>query len=348
MRMPRFTPATEKVLRAAGWFPSRIINEKKLDSWLVINWNPPNCPPFGFSKMAPSSWEALSEFGGLTINPPDSSGTAQPFTLNPLLVTENLDLCSQWFNHDWTFGESLFPLGVVQAPNSLYGEIPLAMTTDGRVILIHGVKNTAWDTMDEALEKLISGEGGKQINTRKNRGTAKISHRIIEKIIEREGQLMQGQWPEPKAPRSEIKGEGYAAILDWEAESKIVARAFDTIDACSFVGPRNWKALRRNIGEGWGLPSLSNGLSLQIQFRHSERTFSVTQGDRASAHIIIEWDGNLPPHGLERMFYEKTTECDIALARGLYCLGLLTSEIEAALEITVTNHQKAEWLAAIA
>ena len=78
---------------------------------------------------------------------------------------------------------------------------------------------------------------------------------------------------------------------------------------------------------------------LTVEYKPHFRYFKVT--DKQTTNIDYA-DIKLHSNGMTEI--EVTSdECSFELARGLFLLGMLTPEIEAELEVTISSHQKVEW-----
>jgi hypothetical protein len=155
-----FTPETERVLRQAGWFPGRCIDENVLEEWLVIHWNAPTIGQLGYSKIFPASWRALQEFGGIRIEEGvGTKGLRESFEINPHLVAQCDPFSHDWHTEEWILGKCLFPLGVVWGCTTG----ALAMDTEGKVYYLGECTLFLGNTMETALETLVSGRDAEEI-----------------------------------------------------------------------------------------------------------------------------------------------------------------------------------------
>jgi len=143
----RFSPLVEQVLRQAGWYPGRVVDEAQLEQWYAFNWQ----AEAGYCRIFPAALNVLREFGGLIIKQEGRGVTCHraSFSIDPLSALDIED--DNWIFDEWFLGESLFPIGWLSLNDMV------AIATSGRVFsLTYGLK--LWGhTFDEALEHLITG-----------------------------------------------------------------------------------------------------------------------------------------------------------------------------------------------
>jgi hypothetical protein len=148
----RFTAPVEQVLREAGWYPGRTVDEQRLEQWYVINmtYGP------GHLRIFPQALRILREFGDLVVKQEMTGVTCvrQAFRLDPLELPGNLE--DQWIIYEWLLEETLFPLGRL-GPSD---EAALAVATSGRIFDLNMCGSGIYflgDNIEQALETLIFG-----------------------------------------------------------------------------------------------------------------------------------------------------------------------------------------------
>lgn len=138
---------TERVLRAAGWYPGRRID---VSGWVC------ELEESGF-LMHEAAVEFLSEFGGLRVNVhgPGISCVKEPFELDPLLCLGEDDRFRGWGN---TLGKHLAPLGELD-----HGRFFLGIDAHA---VIHLVVDwvASFGPVSEALDRLILGIAADPVN----------------------------------------------------------------------------------------------------------------------------------------------------------------------------------------
>ncbi len=146
----RFSPAATAVLAEAGWRSGRSVAAETEEAVRqVCAWWGPG------GRQHPridAAVAALTEFGGLTIDPTgDGVDIApRPFAFDPLLAVPTTVTLADVAA---VLGTALFPIGVEGDHDAL-----LVMDKKGRVFSIDDVGE--WfvgDSIDEAIETLVSG-----------------------------------------------------------------------------------------------------------------------------------------------------------------------------------------------
>ncbi len=159
--------------------------------------------------------------------------------------------------------------------------------------------------------------------------------------------------------------------MDWKSEAQRVMMAFDVAEECEFVdesnffGPTKILSLRRSrLVKFWKRffhlfirPRIDkvdkiltqDGMLLLVSYRLDTGKlllyFTLTENkpmtilDRAWASVCFSPDGSL----VRELLLADSNKYAVPLAKGLFHLGLLSPEIEAALKIAVSAHQKMEW-----
>lgn len=146
--MDRFSPETERLLRASGWFEGRTVPT------LVEAWRAEMETPGGFVLSSAAS-QVLSEFGGLHIQA-QGAGIAcarSDINLNPPLAKFEED---RFFSFQCLQNKQLFPLGEAHL-----GHLFVAIDEGGSVYLIMQLVLYVADTFDAALEVLLRGKEAK-------------------------------------------------------------------------------------------------------------------------------------------------------------------------------------------
>ena len=142
--------------------------------------------------------------------------------------------------------------------------------------------------------------------------------------------------------------QGYET-MDWEAEAKRIARAFGVEGECHFEVPQHdppaqggsqripqtgFRTLRLKNGD---YARLANGVHFWCDYRRGAgRNYWLRASLHSRLGIKVAWGGQLA-------FQIDDYTLAPALTKGSFHLGLLTSEIEAALKANVTAHEKLEW-----
>lgn len=138
----RWSAETDRVLRAAGWYPGRSVPTEQWESTLREH---------GGFEIHPAARRFLAEFGGLAVDQegPGVTMARAPFRLDPLAAEwddEIFDVLSE------EAGVPLYPIGDAMRRNSYLGIAP-----NGAVYI--GMDSVALlaETPDEALRKLVEG-----------------------------------------------------------------------------------------------------------------------------------------------------------------------------------------------
>jgi len=347
--MPRFTPATEAALLAAGWFEGRTVPDEQMNDWLIINWFPDLVFPQGYSRISPKAWQALNEFGGLSIERGIEENP--PLILNPLRVPDLINPAWRWDEMAWQLGTDLFPLGtftfnVAERTDAMTPHRALFMSSDGRVFIQAHPLCCLGNTIEEALERVVAGERGEplpRLDEAERERILKINNSIHDVIINREKQLMQGIWPDQPTILKEEKDslyENLMAIDDWDAEAEQICRAFGITEPCVFVGPVKGKILRpaaHRLGFNDERPSFGNGLFLEVTY-HWARSFKLANGTYFGVCRVED-----STRGRISASLQKEAVIPSAFAKGLFNLGLLTPKVEDKLKLSITQHEKLEW-----
>jgi len=351
--MPRFTPATEAALLAAGWFEGRTVPDEMMNDWLVINWFPHYTAPQGYTKISPQAWRVLKEFGGLSIERADHENKpTNPFVMNPLLVPDCDAYNSGLESYVWKIGASLFPLGTIEfdiKSSSAHSKpLAIAICDDGRVFSLDYRCRFLGNNIEEALEKIVEDaideeepfDYDNQPDEAEEERTYKLMKTIEGRIYQRELQLSLGGWPDQPTTLNQTNGGDFFAITDWGAEAALMMRAFGVTEECQFFGPHKMKMLLLKdhphddekgeipIGDFW----------LRVIYNTDSRLFQLRDADRSlviAARLL--WNGDLYTRNKRERAAEQL------MAKGLFNLGLLTPEIEEKLRLTLTLHEKLEW-----
>ena len=131
--------------------------------------------------------------------------------------------------------------------------------------------------------------------------------------------------------------------LDWPSEAERVALAFGVVGECEFQNTGLTHSLKFIDQNGTAQPVLrgEGEYVAAVEYSAAGRRFSASRNyisldSEAETRIHIGWDGSV------RRVSLWLGEADF-LAKALYHLGLLTPEVEAALKVSISSHQKAEW-----
>lgn len=119
--------------------------------------------------------------------------------------------------------------------------------------------------------------------------------------------------------------------IDWVAEAERVRRAFGIEEECEFKFNRNRMELKHN---NWW-PEV-NGAIIFISFFDDRKSFAVCD-DRESSSCAIFTEKE------PDVFRSNSEVSAPQLAKALCHLSLLTAEVETALGVSISAHQKLEW-----
>ncbi len=126
--------------------------------------------------------------------------------------------------------------------------------------------------------------------------------------------------------------------IDWEAEALRVASAFGIEFPCQFLEFDSDQRLLYLQGFTSRIWLRKEGaLYLTALYDQKGRLFTVSESYADSAEIFIGWDGSVDRRP---WFYDH----NLLIARALFYLDLLTPEVEAALLVSVSAHERLEWL----
>jgi hypothetical protein len=147
----RFTAGVTAALRAAGWFPGRRLEADVLAA--VRQEVARHEGRFG-GRLGdfPAASQVLTEFGGLTIDPPAAGRdlAPRPFALDPTMAAHSVDTL---IDAGRAIGTGLYPLGVEGLDDAV-----LAINVLGQVFAIDAAGE--WflgDTIEAALDTLVTG-----------------------------------------------------------------------------------------------------------------------------------------------------------------------------------------------
>ena len=134
--------------------------------------------------------------------------------------------------------------------------------------------------------------------------------------------------------------------MDWEAEAKRVAKAFNVLSACYFdYDPDEAKCdLCSRPAQTTASVFLTDWHQLRSSYDRDEgRLFEIHKGT-SNVFILIYWDGDVNQSwGKNSDLTPGYFELINMLAKGLFHMDLLTIEVEAHLQTSITVHQKLEW-----
>jgi hypothetical protein len=122
--------------------------------------------------------------------------------------------------------------------------------------------------------------------------------------------------------------------MDWEAEAKRVARAFGLL-TCTVASELH------QGGVCYRANDTTNEFNVSCKYTSRYQCFELERVDKNiiglnSSTIYLNWEGSVRTAHPDA---QTTPE----LAKGLFHLDLLTPEVEAALQVSISNHQKIEW-----
>lgn len=140
----RRLPETDRVLRAAGWFPGRSIPTATWESILLET---------GEYEIHDAARGFLAEFGyvGIPFRAPGGTVSWTEFRLDPLLAMWDAEILDDLGEQA---GVDLYPIGMIDRRNQY-----LAMAEDGAVYAGMDAVRLLAPTPDEALEKLTRRVG---------------------------------------------------------------------------------------------------------------------------------------------------------------------------------------------
>lgn len=134
--------------------------------------------------------------------------------------------------------------------------------------------------------------------------------------------------------------------MDWEAEARRIAWAFEVKTECkfrqkikSYGEKRILLSCGRNnvaIDENWNLYATYKPGGMWFRMEHSAFLTGVGWVSSGAMWVSLDWNRKVLDAGPDHEYSEL-------LVRALFRLDLLTQEIETALESSVTAHQKLEW-----
>ncbi|MEM8601665.1 MAG: SUKH-3 domain-containing protein [Bacteroidota bacterium] len=146
--MSRFVPEVEQLLRLAGWFPGRRIEDARIDAWASEIESPE-----GF-RMTPAARRVLSEFGGLHVKPQTVVGrdrARSDIKFNPRSgIGEEIQI-TDWLSPD-ALGRGFFPIG---AASKSY--LVCAVDSAGGFYAWFDGMHWKGEPFDQALEQLLLG-----------------------------------------------------------------------------------------------------------------------------------------------------------------------------------------------
>jgi len=125
--------------------------------------------------------------------------------------------------------------------------------------------------------------------------------------------------------------------IDWEQESQRVARAFGIEEQCHFVMENDLVTRKLYVGEEPYI-FVSRTKLIGVDYFELGHTFQAVNPRRTKAEAFVSLDW-----GVSILMSQPEAELSPLLAKPLFHLGLLTPEVEAALKVTITAHQKLEW-----
>jgi len=125
--------------------------------------------------------------------------------------------------------------------------------------------------------------------------------------------------------------------IDWEVEAKRVARAFGIEEQCQFVLDNDLVSRSLYVGDDPYF-YLSSEAIVRVDYFDLGRSFQTMNPRQAKAvlFVSIDWDGFI-------LMSQAEFKLSLLLSKPLFHLGLLSPEVEAALKLTITAHQKIEW-----
>ena len=125
--------------------------------------------------------------------------------------------------------------------------------------------------------------------------------------------------------------------MDWEAEAQRVALAFGVEAKCRFV--------KSNLNETMTFRPTTDGQdvkvpdgSVRVYYQSKVRSYQIFASNEVNAAVRFIASG-----GVRTRIVPRDCPAVEPLARGLFYLNLLTSEVEASLQVAISAHQKAEW-----
>jgi len=137
--------------------------------------------------------------------------------------------------------------------------------------------------------------------------------------------------------------------MDWDAEAQRVQRAFGIEPSCEFVLLREnggrWFTVRdREEGEIIYGSLICGPLFISVNYYQNYMSFCVGMAnlddEPPMTSLKLGYDGN------DIFVYELSKnhpEYALLISRALFYLDLISPEVEAALQLSITAHQKLEW-----
>ncbi len=125
--------------------------------------------------------------------------------------------------------------------------------------------------------------------------------------------------------------------MDWEAEAKRVSLAFGVEEKCRFVkSSLNETMTFRPLTDGQDV-KVPDG-SVRVYYQLKVRSYQIFASSKISVAVRFITSG-----GVITRIVPKDCPAVKPLARALFHLDLLTPEVEAALKVNISAHQKIEW-----
>ncbi len=127
--------------------------------------------------------------------------------------------------------------------------------------------------------------------------------------------------------------------MDWEAEAVRVAWAFDVKTECKFRQKvkrfGEWRIL---LSCGRNDVTIRDDLRLYVTYKPQSMWFKLEDKTTSLSWtwVTLDMNGRMVDAGTTHEFSDR-------MVKGLCRLGLLTPEIDAALESGATAHEKLEW-----
>jgi len=150
MPASRFLPEVEAALKNAGWFPGRTTPVEQLSQWYLLE----SAESAGHYRIFPAAFNALVEFGGLTIAPIIDGTPSETLAIeiNPLSAFGQFD--EEWFTYQWALNTSLFPLGTIADDGEKY---VLSIDLQGNIYTIAYELMLVASSLDDAINQLLTG-----------------------------------------------------------------------------------------------------------------------------------------------------------------------------------------------
>lgn len=175
----QFSPASERILRQAGWFPERTVDDDIMQNWYVIQWL--STPSPIITTIFPSAFRFLREFGGLKCMVDETIGyRGLSFCIDPIATRDSGIWDYNWLFDEWSVGGPLFPLGYQGDFDSA-----IAINVAGKIFVLADSPILIGVDPIEALQNLLIGKRvDEEYSFNATDGGGKVVTYLMEKMTE--------------------------------------------------------------------------------------------------------------------------------------------------------------------